>query len=87
LQLAAHGSSELNAYSFERLTRAPSALLERGVAAWAIRSDLFADDVLRALVGMIYAQGGGDRQVMALRLVDVFVDSLRVHSIPPPKAA
>ena len=33
LQLAAHGSSELKAYSFERLTRALSALLERGVAA------------------------------------------------------
>jgi hypothetical protein len=28
---------------------------------------------------MIYAQGGGDWQAMALRLVDVFVDGLRVH--------
>src|ERR1700722_3954876 len=53
LQLAAHGSSELKAYSFERLTRALSALLERGVAARAIRSDISADDVLRAIVGMI----------------------------------
>ena len=81
LQLAAHGSSELKAYSFERLTRALSALLERGVAARAIRSDISADDVLRAIVGMIYAQGGGDWQAMALRLVDVFVDGLRVHKM------
>jgi AcrR family transcriptional regulator len=80
LQLAAHGSSELKAYSFERLTRALSALLERGVAARAIRSDISADDVLRAIVGMIYAQGG-DWQAMALRLVDVFVDGLRVHKM------
>jgi AcrR family transcriptional regulator len=77
LQLAAHGSSELKAYSFERLIRALSGLLERGVAARAIRSDISADDVLRAIVGMIYAQGGGDWQVAALRLVDVFVDGLR----------
>jgi AcrR family transcriptional regulator len=79
LQLAAHGSSELKAYSFERLTRALSALLERGVAARAIRSDVSADDVLRAIVGMIYAQGGGDWQAAALRLVDVFVDGLRAR--------
>jgi AcrR family transcriptional regulator len=79
LQLAAHGSSELKAYSFERLTRALSALLERGVAAHEIRSDVSADDVLRALVGMIYAQGGRDWQAAALRLVDVFVDGLRAR--------
>ena len=77
LQLAAHGSSELKAYSFERLIRGLAALLERGVAARAIRSDVSADDALRAIVGMIYAQGGGDWQATALRLVDVFVDGLR----------
>lgn len=77
LRLAAHGSSELKAYSLERLIRALSALLEHGVAACAIRSDVSADDVLRAIVGMIYAQGGGDWQAAALRLVDVFVDGLR----------
>ena len=43
--------------------------------------DISADDVLRAIVGMIYAQGGGDWQAMALRLVDVFVDGLRVHKM------
>jgi AcrR family transcriptional regulator len=82
LQLAAHDSSELKAYSFERLIRALSALLERGVAARAIRSDVPADDVLRAIVGMIYAQGGGDWRAAALRLVDVFVDGLRARKMP-----
>jgi hypothetical protein len=61
--------------------RGASVLLERGVAAPAIRSDISADDVLRTIVGMIYAQGGGDWQAMALRLVDVFVDGLRVHKM------
>ena len=79
LQLAAHGSSELKAYSFETLVRALRALLERGVAAGAIREDISAEDILRALVGMIYSQGGGDWQAAALRLVDVFVDGLRVR--------
>jgi AcrR family transcriptional regulator len=81
LQLAAHASSELKAYSFERLIRALSALLERGIAARAIRSDVSADDVLRAIVGLIYAQGGGDWQAPALRLVDVFVDGLRARKM------
>ncbi len=30
---------------------------------------------------MIYAQGGGDWQAMALRLVDVFVDGLRTSNM------
>ena len=81
LQLAAHASSELKAYSFERLIRALSALLERGIAARAIRSDVSADDVLRAIVGLIYAQGGGDWQAPALRLVDVLVDGLRARKM------
>jgi AcrR family transcriptional regulator len=81
LQLAAHASSELKAYSFERLIRALSTLLERGIAARAIRSDVSADDVLRAIVGLIYTQGGGDWQAPALRLVDVFVDGLRARKM------
>jgi AcrR family transcriptional regulator len=79
LQLAAHGSSELKAYSFERLIRALRALLEHAVAAGAVRSDISAEDVLRALVGMIYAQGGDNWQATALRLADVLVDGLRAR--------
>ena len=54
LALAVQGSSELSAYSFDRLTKAIGALLDRAVAAGEIRSDISPEDVLRTLVGMCY---------------------------------
>jgi AcrR family transcriptional regulator len=54
LALAAAGSSELHAFSFERLTKAIGVLLDRAVAAGEIRSDIRAEDLLRALIGMCY---------------------------------
>jgi AcrR family transcriptional regulator len=77
LQPAAHGSSELKAYSFERLTLAIGLLLGRAVAAGEIRDDVTAEDLLRTLFGIFYSQGVSDWQPVALRLVDVFVDGLR----------
>lgn len=77
LQLVAHGSSELKAYSFERMIRAVGLLLDRGVAKGQIRSDITAEDLLRTLFGVFYAQGVADWQPTTLRMVDVFVDGLR----------
>ena len=77
LQLVAHGSSELKAYSFERLTAAIGLLLDRAVAAREIRADVTAGDLLRTLLGIFYSQGPVDWQPTALRMVDVFVDGLR----------
>ncbi|MEI5678561.1 TetR/AcrR family transcriptional regulator [Mesorhizobium sp. CGMCC 1.15528] len=77
LQLVAHGSTELKAYSFERMSNAIGLLLDRGVAAGEIRSDISPEDLLRTLVGIFYSQGTADWQPAALRLVDVFVDGLR----------
>jgi AcrR family transcriptional regulator len=77
LQLVAHGSTELKAYSFERLTNAIGLLLDRAVAAGEVRSDISPEDLLRTLVGIFYSQGMADWQPTALRLVDVFVDGLR----------
>lgn len=77
LQPAAHGSSELKAYSFERLTRAIGLLLDQAIGAGEIRADISAEDLLRTLVGIFYSQGAGGWQPTALRLVDVFVDGLR----------
>ena len=54
LALAVNSSSELSAYSFERLTKAVGALLDRAVAAGEIRADISPEDLLRALVGMCY---------------------------------
>ncbi|RJG44423.1 TetR/AcrR family transcriptional regulator [Mesorhizobium sp. DCY119] len=79
LQLVAHGSSELKAYSFERMSNAIGLLLDRGVAAGEIRSDISPEDLLRTLVGIFYSQGTADWQPAALRLVDVFVDGLRTR--------
>lgn len=77
LQLVAHGSSELKAYSLERLTNAIGLLLARAVAADAIRADVTPEDLLRALLGIFYSQGAADWRPTALRLVDVIVDGLR----------
>ena len=80
LQLAAYGPTELHAYSFDRLTKAVGALLARAVAAGEIRADIGPEDVLRALIGMCYLHDQPGWQKSVLRLVDVFVDGLRVRS-------
>jgi len=80
LALAAHGSSELHTYSFDRLTKAVGALLNRAVAAGEIRADIGPEDVLRALVGMCYMHDQPGWQRSVLRLMDVFVDGLRVKA-------
>jgi AcrR family transcriptional regulator len=76
LALAVNSSSELYAYSFERLTKAVGALLDRAVAAGEIRADISPEDLLRALVGMCYLHDQPGWQASVLRLLDVFVDGL-----------
>ena len=80
LALAAHGSKELHSSAFDRLTRAVSALLDRAIAAGQIRSDVSPADLLRALIGMCYMHDQPGWQNSVLRLVDVFVDGLRVQT-------
>jgi AcrR family transcriptional regulator len=80
LALAVHGSSELSAYTFDRLTKAVGALLDRAVAAGEIRADIGPEDVLRALVGMCYMHDQPGWQATVLRLLDVFIDGLRVQT-------
>jgi AcrR family transcriptional regulator len=81
LALAVNNSSELTAYSFERLTNAVGGLLERAVAAGEIRADISPEDLLRALVGMCLLHDQPGWQASVLRLLDVLVDGLR----RPPK--
>lgn len=80
LALAVQGSSELTAFSFERLTMAVGALLDRAVAAGEIRSDISPEDILRALVGMCYLHDQPGWQKSVVRLLDVFVDGLRLRT-------
>jgi AcrR family transcriptional regulator len=79
LQLAAHGSSELKAYSYERMLAAIRLLLDRAIKAGEIRGDVPAEDLWRALIGIFYAQSTPDWQPGALRMVDIFVDGLRIR--------
>jgi AcrR family transcriptional regulator len=76
LALAVNGASALTAYSFERLTKAGGALLDRAVAAGEIRADISPEDLLRALVGMCYLHDQPGWQASVVRLLDVFVDGL-----------
>jgi AcrR family transcriptional regulator len=76
LALAAQGSSELHAHSFDRLTKAVGALLDRAVASGDIRADIGPEDVLRALIGMCYMHDQRGWEASVERLVDVLVDGL-----------
>jgi hypothetical protein len=59
------------------LAREGSNNVWRGVAAGELRADISAEDLLRTMIGALYADGPGDWQAAALRIVDVFVDGLR----------
>lgn len=76
LELAVQGSSELYAYTFDRLTRAVGDLIDRAVAAGDIRADISPEDILRAVVGVCTMHDRPGWQASALKLVDVFVDGL-----------
>jgi AcrR family transcriptional regulator len=77
LALAANSSSELYAYSFDRLTKAVGILLRRAIKSGKIRPDIKPEELLRALVGMCYLHNQPGWQRTVLRLVDIFVDGLR----------
>jgi AcrR family transcriptional regulator len=80
LALAAYKNPELFSYSFDRLTQAVGGLLARAIAAGEIRDDITPQDLLRALVGMCYMHDQPGWQASVLRLVEVFVDGLRIRS-------
>jgi AcrR family transcriptional regulator len=79
LALAIATDSDLVSDSAERLTRAVGLLLERAIAAGEIRSDVSAEDLLRAIVGMCHTRDQPGWQNNVLRLADIFVDGLRMQ--------
>jgi AcrR family transcriptional regulator len=87
LALAAQANSELMAFSYDRLTKAVGALLDRAVAAGEIRGDVGPEDLLRALIGMCYLHDQPGWQASVVRLLDVFVDGLRVRGDAGKEAA
>lgn len=77
---AAGSSTELYAYSAEQLGRSVGGLMAAAVAAGQIRDDIAPEDVMRALIGMCYTRDQRGWQHTVVRLVDVFVDGLRLRS-------
>ncbi|WP_445222356.1 TetR/AcrR family transcriptional regulator [Bradyrhizobium sp. Pa8] len=86
LALTFQSSSELAAFSMDRLTKAIGSLLDRAVAAGQMRGDVSPEDLLRALVGMCYMHDQPGWQSSVLRMLDVFVDGLRVQPVGKAKA-
>jgi AcrR family transcriptional regulator len=78
LALAAGPPSELTAFSYARLTKAIATLLDRAAAVGDIRADISAEDLLRTLVGMCLLHDQPGWQAGVVRMLDVFVDGLRV---------
>src|SRR6476661_5141865 len=81
LALTFQSSSDLAAFSMDRLTKAIGSLLDRAVAAGQMRADVSPEDLLRALIGMCYMHDQPGWQSSVLRMLDVFVDGLRVQYV------
>jgi hypothetical protein len=79
LALAVDKNSKLVSSSADQLTRAVGGLLDRAIAAGEIRDDISPEDLLRALISMCYMNDQPGWQTSVLRLVDVFIDGLRLQ--------
>jgi AcrR family transcriptional regulator len=76
LAVTMQSTSHLAAFSLDRFRAAVETLRARAVAAGEIRDDVSAEDMLRTVVGMCYAQERSDWRPAVTRLVDVFIDGL-----------
>jgi AcrR family transcriptional regulator len=82
LSPAPESSTTLYLDSRRRLVEAVGALMRRPQAEGAMRSDVTPEEVLQALQGIAYGRDDPGWQATALRLIDIFVDGLRIG--PPP---
>jgi len=83
LALDAHKPPELMAYTSGRLHEAISLLLEPAARSGAVRPDIGPEDLLRTVIGICYVQDGPGWQARATRLLDVFLDGLRLRREDP----
>ncbi len=74
--------NELYGNATTRLIQSTDALLQSAIVANRIRSDIPAEDILRAVFGMCYTREQDGWQEAVMRLVDVFVDGLRTDRLP-----
>ena len=78
LAVALKSSSDLTVYSIGRLSEALDLLLQRAIDAGQIRDDIGPEDLLRTVVGLCYIHEKPGWQEKVLRLLDVFLDGLRL---------
>jgi len=83
LALATHKPPELMAYTTGRLHEAIGMLLRPAVDAGEVRGDIGPEDLLRTVVGLCYLQDGPGWQAQVRRLLDVFLDGLRLRRDNP----
>ncbi len=76
---AAGGAKPFPAATSARLGETVAGLMERAVAAGEMRDDIAPQEVMRALIGMCYTRDQPGWQETVMRLLDVFVDGLRVR--------
>lgn len=76
LTVATEGRQELYAYTSGRMHDAARGLLERAVAAGAVRDDVTPEDLLHAFVGMSSTRPRPDWREAVTRVLDIFVDGL-----------
>lgn len=79
LTLAAHKPPELMAYTTGRLNEAIGMLLGPAAEAGEVRRDIGPEDLLRGVIGLCYLQDGPGWQAKVMRLLDVFIDGLRLR--------
>jgi AcrR family transcriptional regulator len=77
LQSMAGGGSELFTQTRGQVTEAVAALLEAGVGAGALRADVAAEDVLRAMGAIWLVPDSDDWAAEALRVLRLVMDGLR----------
>lgn len=80
LAIVMNANSDLAVYSRTHLTSAIDALRARAVATGELRADVSAEDILHAAIGMCYIHDQPGWQTSVLRLLDVFVDGLRMKA-------
>jgi len=76
---AAGSSDALYADSSARMLAAIGTLMAAAIEAGEIRDDLAPEDVMRALLGMCYTRQQAGWQDKVIRLMDVFLDGLRLR--------
>lgn len=86
LALAAHKPPELMAFTTSRMNEAIGMLLGPAAEAGEVRSDIGPDDLLRMVIGLCYMQDGPGWQAQVMRLLDVFLDGLRIRRDDPSES-